>query len=190
MTAHAGPLSRGAVDLQVRAARPVRRVGQRTAAAHGEDRRRHLLHQIACTPRPSITIRRSRSSRPALQLAGRPSIGAWLSYGLGSENKDLPAFVVHDLAGQRQRGQPLYDRLWGSGFLPTKYQGVKFRSGGDPVLYLSNPAGFTRRRPAALPRRSRQAERHDAATISAIRRSPRASRSTRWRTGCKRRCPS
>ena len=76
------------------------------------------------------------------QLAGRPSIGAWLSYGLGSENKDLPAFVVMVSQGTgNPNDQPLYDRLWGSGFLPTRYQGVKFRSGGDPVLYLSNPKG-------------------------------------------------
>jgi hypothetical protein len=80
------------------------------------------------------------------QLAGRPCIGSWLSYGLGSTNKDLPAFVSM-VSGSG--GQPLYDRLWGSGFLPTKFQGVKFRSVGDPVLYLSNPDGInsnTRRR--------------------------------------------
>ncbi len=78
------------------------------------------------------------------QLAGRPSIGAWLSYGLGSENRDLPAFVVMISQGTgNPNDQPLADRQWGSGFLPTKYQGVKFRSQGDPVLYLSNPAGFT-----------------------------------------------
>jgi hypothetical protein len=76
------------------------------------------------------------------QIAGRPSIGSWLAYGLGSESKELPAFVV--LITQGGTGQPLYDRLWGSGFLPTKYQGVKFRSAGDPVLYLTDPAGFTR----------------------------------------------
>jgi len=76
------------------------------------------------------------------QIAGRPSIGSWLAYGLGSESKDLPAFVV--LITQGGTGQPLYDRLWGSGFLPTKYQGVKFRSSGDPVLYLTDPDGFTR----------------------------------------------
>src|SRR6266480_24390 len=75
------------------------------------------------------------------QIAGRPSIGAWLAYGLGSENKDLPAFVV--MITQGGGDQPLYDRLWGSGFLPSRYQGVKFRSVGDPVLYLSNPDGFT-----------------------------------------------
>src|SRR2546425_10491536 len=81
------------------------------------------------------------------QIAGRPSIGSWLAYGLGSESQDLPAFVV--LITQGGTGQPLYDRLWGSGFLPTKYQGVKFRSVGDPVLFLSNPEGIsagTRRR--------------------------------------------
>jgi len=75
------------------------------------------------------------------QLAGRPSAGSWVSYGLGSANQDLPAFVAI-VSGSE--GQPLYDRLWGSGFLPTRYQGIKFRSAGDPVLYLSNPAGVDR----------------------------------------------
>lgn len=77
-------------------------------------------------------------------LAGRPSIGAWLSYGLGTENDDLPAYVVMISQGSGNReDQPLYDRLWGSGFLPTKYQGVPFRSQGDPVLFLSNPTGLS-----------------------------------------------
>jgi hypothetical protein len=83
------------------------------------------------------------------QLAGRPSIGSWLAYGLGSENKDLPAFIVMTSKGGKLGDQPLADRLWGSGFLPTKYQGVKFRPGADPVLFLSNPPGIdsaTRRR--------------------------------------------
>jgi hypothetical protein len=76
------------------------------------------------------------------QAAGRPSLGAWMSYGLGSENRDMPAFVVMVSSTQGQpAGQPLYDRLWGSGFLPSRHQGVKFRAGGDPVLYLSNPPG-------------------------------------------------
>ncbi len=79
------------------------------------------------------------------QLPGRPSIGSWLAYGLGSENKDLPAYVVLTSKGTgRTDDQPLYDRLWGSGFLPTQYQGVKFRNAGDPVLYLSNPPGVNR----------------------------------------------
>ncbi len=77
------------------------------------------------------------------QIAGRPSIGAWLSYGLGSENKDLPAFVVMISQGSgNPNDQPLADRQWGSGFLPTRYQGVKFRSIGDPVLFLTDPPGF------------------------------------------------
>jgi hypothetical protein len=84
------------------------------------------------------------------QLAGRPSIGSWVSYGLGTANQDLPAFVAMVSQGTgNPNDQPLYDRLWGSGFLPTKYQGIKFRSVGDPVLYLSNPPGLgasTRRR--------------------------------------------
>jgi hypothetical protein len=75
------------------------------------------------------------------RLAGRPSIGSWISYGLGSESQDLPAFVVMVSQGLGN-SQALADRQWGSGFLPTKYQGVKFRSGADPVLYLSNPPGY------------------------------------------------
>ena len=77
------------------------------------------------------------------QLAGRPSMGSWLSYGLGSENDDLPSFVAMVSRGSgRPSCQPLYDRLWGSGFLPTEYAGVKFMSEGEPVLYLGNPKGM------------------------------------------------
>ena len=66
-------------------------------------------------------------------------MGSWISYGLGSENKDLPTFVALTSGAG---GQPLYDRLWGSGFLPTRHQGVKFRRSSDPVLFLSNPPGI------------------------------------------------
>jgi Protein of unknown function (DUF1501) len=87
---------------------------------------------------PAITFIQTGS-----QVAGRPCFGSWISYGLGCETDDLPAFVVMISRGTGRRvDQPLYDRLWGSGFLPTAYQGVKFRSGGDPVLYLSNPPGI------------------------------------------------
>jgi hypothetical protein len=97
------------------------------------------MHTEAINHDPAITF-----FQTGAQLAGRPSIGSWLSYGLGSENKDLPAFVVMVSQGSgNPADQPLYDRLWGSGFLPSKYQGVKFRSGRDPVLYLSNPAGIS-----------------------------------------------
>jgi hypothetical protein len=75
------------------------------------------------------------------QLPGRPSMGAWLSYGLGSANENLPAFVV--LISKDRIDQPLYARLWGNGFLPSLHQGVQFRSGGDPVLYLQNPNGVS-----------------------------------------------
>jgi uncharacterized protein DUF1501 len=74
------------------------------------------------------------------QLSGRPSIGAWLSYGLGSDNENLPTFIT--LITKNMGGQPLYSRLWGNGFLPTEHQGVQFRSGKDPVLYLSDPENY------------------------------------------------
>ena len=75
------------------------------------------------------------------QLPGRPSMGAWMSYGLGSENQNLPGFVVL-VSKNAVRDQPLYARLWGNGFLPSQHQGVQFRSGKDPVLYLSNPENY------------------------------------------------
>jgi len=102
------------------------------------------MHTEAINHDPGITF-----FQTGAQLAGRPSIGAWLSYGLGTMNSDLPTFVAMVSKGSAQVGQPLYDRLWGSGFLPSRYQGVKFLSTGDPVLYLSNPPGVddgTRRR--------------------------------------------
>jgi hypothetical protein len=79
------------------------------------------------------------------QLPGRPSFGSWLSYGLGSDNQDLPTFVVLTSRGSAASpADPLYSRLWGSGFLPSNHQGVSFRSKGDPVLYLSDPDGVSR----------------------------------------------
>ncbi len=96
------------------------------------------VHTEAINHDPAITFMTT-----GAQLAGRPSLGAWLSYGLGTENADLPAFVAMISRGSgRPNDQPLYDRLWGSGFLPSRHQGVKFRSQGDPVLYLSNPPGI------------------------------------------------
>jgi hypothetical protein len=86
---------------------------------------------------PAITFFQTGS-----QIAGRPSFGSWLSYGLGSMNADLPSFIV--LITANQGDQPLYARLWGSGFLDSKYQGVQFRPGAEPVLYLSNPDGVCR----------------------------------------------
>ncbi len=81
------------------------------------------------------------------QLPGRASLGSWLSYGLGSVNQNLPAFVVLTSSWTgRKEAQALYNRLWGSGFLPSKHQGVALRANGDPVLYLTDPAGITRSR--------------------------------------------
>jgi hypothetical protein len=104
------------------------------------------LNTEAINHDPAITYIQTGSQQP-----GRPSLGAWLSYGLGTENQNLPAFVVMVSQGSGNRtDQPLFSRLWGSGFLPSEHQGVRFRSGsGDPVLYLSNPRGIdtgTRRR--------------------------------------------
>jgi len=96
------------------------------------------LHTEAINHDPAITF-----FQTGAQLAGRPSIGSWLSYGLGSENRDLPAFVALLSNGTgNPADQPLYDRLWSSGFLPTQHQGIKFRAAGDPVLFLSNPEGL------------------------------------------------
>jgi hypothetical protein len=94
------------------------------------------LHTEAINHGPGVTFMQT-----GAQIPGRPSFGAWLDYGLGSTNDNLPSFVV--LLTKDKKGQPLMSHLWGSGFLPAKHQGVRFRSGGDPVLYLGNPAGVS-----------------------------------------------
>jgi len=87
---------------------------------------------------PAITYIQTGDQKP-----GRPSMGAWLSYGLGNTNQNLPGFVVlHSSWSAKRDAQALYERLWGAGFLPSKHQGVSLRSSGDPVLYLSNPPGI------------------------------------------------
>jgi len=91
------------------------------------------------------------------QIAGRPSMGAWVNYGLGSEADNLPGFVVMVSTGKGRSPQPIAARQWSSGFLPSKYQGVQLRGKGDAVLYLSNPAGVTREQQGL-----------DIATINAI----------------------
>ena len=97
------------------------------------------MHTDAINHDPAITFQQTGS-----QIPGRPSIGSWVGYGLGSENDNLPAFVAMSSKGSAKQGQPLYDRLWGSGFLPSKHQGVKFRNQGDPVLDITDPGGISR----------------------------------------------
>jgi hypothetical protein len=97
------------------------------------------MHTEAINHAPAMTL-----FLTGAEVPGRPSLGAWLSYGLGSLNHNLPTFVVLTSRDREAScGQIFYDYYWGSGFLPTKYQGVKFRPGGDPVLYLSNPPGVS-----------------------------------------------
>jgi hypothetical protein len=95
------------------------------------------MHTEAINHDPAITYIQTGS-----QIPGRPSMGAWLAYGIGSPNADLPAYVVlHSRIAAGSQTQALFSRLWGAGFLPSKHQGVALRSSGDPVLYLSNPPG-------------------------------------------------
>ena len=96
------------------------------------------MHTEAINHDPAVTFVQTGS-----QQAGRPSMGSWISYGLGSENSDLPSFIVL-LSRGKEGGQPLYAKLWGNGFLPSEHQGVMFRSGDEPVLYLNDPEGMTR----------------------------------------------
>jgi len=96
------------------------------------------MHTEAINHDPAVTLLQTGHQQP-----GRPSFGAWLSYGLGTANENLPAFVVLLSNGSAARpADPLYARLWGAGFLPSNHQGVALRSQGDPVLYLSNPPGI------------------------------------------------
>ncbi len=95
------------------------------------------LHTQAINHDPAITFVQTGS-----EIAGRPSIGAWISYALGAGNADLPASIA--MVTQNKGGQPLYARLWGAGFLPSEHQGIQFRSGKDPVLFLKDPDGLSR----------------------------------------------
>jgi hypothetical protein len=98
------------------------------------------LHTEAINHDPAMTLLQT-----GHQIGGRPSFGSWVSYGLGSENADLPSFVaLISRPSGPTNAQPLHERMWGSGFLPSRYQGVRFNSGNDPVLFLSNPPGVTR----------------------------------------------
>lgn len=96
----------------------------------------HSMHTEAVNHDPGLTFMQTGAPLP-----GRPSLGAWLSYGLGSDSRDLPAFIC--MVTNRPVDQPLSARLWDCGFLPTQHQGVQFRSGNEPVLYLNNPAGVS-----------------------------------------------
>jgi hypothetical protein len=104
------------------------------------------LHTEAINHDPAMTLLQT-----GHQIGGRPSFGSWVAYGLGSENADLPAFValVSRPSGPTN-AQPLHERMWGAGFLPSKYQGVRFSSGKDPVLFLSDPPGMSRERRRAM----------------------------------------
>ena len=161
--------SAGRLALQVHATGPGRRVVQRAAAAHGEASPTSCASCARCTPRRSITAPASPSCKPARRSpAGRAS-GAWLSYGLGQENANLPSFVV--LITKDKGGQPLDAHLWGSGFLPSRHQGVLFRPAKDPVLYLNNPAGVSRESRRMMLDRLHELHEHQFADDSATRRS-------------------
>lgn len=98
------------------------------------------MHTEAINHDPGITFINTGS-----QFPGLPSMGSWVSYGLGTMNENLPAYVVLTSQGTgKNPGQPIFSRLWGSGFLPSSHQGVQFRSGKDPVLFLNDPAGLSR----------------------------------------------
>ena len=136
----------------------------------GEDRRRPRRRQDRCTPRRSTTTRRSRSSRPASQQPGRPSIGAWLSYGLGSENENLPGVRRADLAGASGNDRPaaLLAASGAAASCRRSYQGVQFRAGGRPGALPRQPAG--RRRATPPPHARRRWRKLNAIAARRLRR--------------------
>ena len=126
------------------------------------------MHTESINHGPGVTFMQSGN-----QIPGRPSIGAWLDYGLGNEHDDLPSFVV--LITKNKGGQPLMSHLWGAGFLPTKHQAVRFRFGADPVLYVNNPPGVSTEN-------RRQLHEHQfAGTRPGLP-------TTKWPSGCRRAC--
>ena len=191
MTGNQATLAAGRLDLQVRPARQVGRLGQRALAVHGEDRRRPVRHQVAVYTEainhdPAITFFQTGS-----QLAGRPQHRRLAQLRPGHDEREPAGLRRADHARRQRVDQPLYARLWGNGFLPSMHQGVQFRAG---------------RRPGALPRQSRRASRaagrpQDARPPApsctsceyetlATRRSRPASPSTRWPSACRPACRS
>ena len=140
------------------------------------------MHTEAINHDPAVTFLLT-----GAQIAGRPSLGAWLAYGLGNENSNLPAFVV--MVTQGTGGQPLYDRLWGSGFLPSRYQGVKFRSVGDPGPLPLRSQGLRTGEPPALPGCPEPLEPDQAGGDRRPRDLGPGSPSMKWPSGCRPRCP-
>ena len=122
--------------------------------------------------------------------AGRPCIGSWLSYGLGSMNQNLPTFVVLQAKHYNPKAnvQAISARMWSAGFLSGQYAGVSLRSGGDPVLFINNPDGVPTEVRRAHARFARRNESPAIRASWAIPRPARASRNTRWRSACRLRC--
>src|ERR1051325_7130856 len=150
-------LTDGQPIAQLQGAKELRCLGpQPSFARHGQSRQEisEILPHIStiadeiCIIRSMITEQINHDPAQTFMntgtsISGRPSIGSWFNYGLGSENQNLPGFVVLTSEGGGQ-GQPISARQWASGFLPSKYQGVKFQSSGDPVIYVGNPPGVCR----------------------------------------------
>ena len=168
-------------EVQVRPARPVRHRALRAAAAPGR-------RSSTTSPSSRAMVTDAFNHAPGQimmstgsQIFGRPSMGAWVSYGLGSESQDLPGFVVFSTG---KKGPSGGNSNWGSGFLPTVYQGVQFRTSGDPVLYLSNPRGVDRELQRDSLDAVQQAQPAAARARSAIPRSPPGSTPSRWPSAC------
>jgi len=123
------------------------------------------------------------------QIAGRPSMGSWVLYGLGSESEDLPGFVVLTSLGRGGQNQPIAARQWSAGLLPSRYQGVHLRGKGDPVLYLSNPPGVTRDQQRDVVQ-SVNAINSGSTRWWTILKSRRGSSNTRWPSRCKSASPT
>ena len=145
------------------------------------------MHTEAINHEPAITF-----FQTGFMVAGRPCIGSWLSYGLGSMNQNLPTFVVLQAKHNHPKAnvQAISARLWSAGFLSGQYSGVSLRSAGDPVLFINNPEGVP---VGSAPPHARWAVRNEPAAVRnawAIPRRARASRSTRWRSACKLPCRS
>ena len=144
------------------------------------------MHTEAINHDPAVTYLQTGHQQP-----GRPSMGAWLSYGLGSESENLPAFVVLVSRGSAARpADPLYARLWGAEFLPSQHQGTQFRSDGEPgAVPLESRRASRASRAAARSMRWRRSIGSIAKSAATPRSTP-ASRSMKKRSGCKRRCRS
>ena len=186
-----GAVSDRPVEIQIRATWQKRHVGHASCCRTRPRWSTTCASSAACTPKPSTTSRPSRSCKPATRSPAGPASAPGPPTASARSTTDLPTFVVLVAKPTNtEQIQAISARLWSRGYLPSDYAGVSFRSAGDPILYINNPAGVSTEVRRQTLDGLQTAQRDELSSSSAIRKPTPASSNTNWRSACKRACPS